>query len=102
MCVCVCVCVCGRELLSGSRTARLQQHLVNGAHPVALAASCSRAWPGEKHGCCLVLQGVPSPGVALPDLERALSREVAALADQGPTPQELERIAKVNMQLALY
>ena len=85
----------GRELLSGSRTARLPQRLVNGGKQEALAASCSRAWPGEKHGCCLVLQGVPAPSVPLDVLDRALFREAAALAEEGPTPRELQRIAKV-------
>lgn len=91
----------GRELLSGSRTSRLQQHLVDGGSRQALGASCSRAFPGEKHGNTLILQGVPATGVSLPDLERALSREAIALAEDGPSPRELERLAKVRMVICL-
>ena len=83
-----------RELLSGGRTARLQRALVDGGSQRALGVSCSRAWPGEKHGCCLVLQAVPSPGTSLDSLDSALHEQADLLAADGPTSQELRRIAK--------
>ena len=83
-----------RELLSGSRTARLQRGLVEGGGQEALGVSCSRAWPGEKHGNCLVLQAVPASNVSLEALDGALYRQVSALAEDGPTLQELQRAAK--------
>ncbi|KAK9810609.1 hypothetical protein WJX73_004170 [Symbiochloris irregularis] len=82
------------ELLSGGRTARLQRALVDGGAQQALGVSCSRAWPGEKHGCCMVLQAVPTPGTSLDSLDSALHQQVDLLAADGPTPKELRRIAK--------
>lgn len=92
---------CCRELLSGGRTARLQRALVDGGSQQALGVSCSRAWPGEKHGCCLVLQAVPSPGTSLDTLDSALHQQTALLAAEGPSAQELGRIAK-NARMDLF
>lgn len=55
------------------------------------------AWysPQSRDVTALTMYGVPGPGSSLADIEAALDSEMTKLMEEGPTPEELERIKRV-------
>ena len=87
------------DVLSGGRSSRLYKSLV--LPRLALTAGCSAAIPGDLRPCASLLSAVPSPGVDLEDVDKALTRAALALAADAPTDTELER-ARKGARAALY
>ncbi len=82
------------DLLSGSRTSRLYNQLVETGQ--AYNANAVPSYPGEKHANALVLFGQPSSGVSLQTLAQAFQKETQGLIHNGPTAKEMARIKKVK------
>ncbi|KAL4423363.1 hypothetical protein ABPG77_004294 [Micractinium sp. CCAP 211/92] len=80
------------DLLSGTRSARLYRSLVLTGK--ALAASAYASYPAEKHPTQFLVYGVPGKGSSLERLDAEMSAQVAALAGEGPTADELRRYKK--------
>jgi len=80
-------------VLDGNESARLKRRLVR-ERRIANEAGASYDAYARGPGV-LLLEGVPAEGRTLAELETAFRRELAAIADDGVTPPELER-AKIQ------
>ena len=83
-----------RDVLSGNRLSRLYARLVQ--QDRAYSAVAIPGWPGEKHASALLISAQPAAGVSLEQLDAAIRAELDELAASGPTPDELQRIKKVQ------
>jgi zinc protease len=80
-------------VLDGSDSARLKRRLVRERR---IADEASASYDAHARGPgVLMLDGVPAAGRTVAELETALRAELAAIADDGVTPRELER-AKIQ------
>ncbi|KAK9844157.1 hypothetical protein WJX81_006305 [Elliptochloris bilobata] len=82
------------DLLSGSRTARLARGLVQTGR--AFSASASSGYPADKRPCAVLLYAIPGASATLEATDAALRQQAAALAADGPSNIELERIRKAS------
>ncbi|KAL4448231.1 hypothetical protein ABPG75_005450 [Micractinium tetrahymenae] len=81
------------DLLSGTRSSRLYRSLVLTGK--ALAATAYASYPAEKHPTQFVIYGVPGKGSgSVERLDAEITAQVAALAGEGPTADELRRYKK--------
>ncbi len=76
------------ELLSGGKTSRLYRSLV---FRDRIATEVSAAQNSREIGGFFQVIATAAPGRSLEEIERAIERELAAVADSGPTPAEIER-----------
>ena len=70
-----------RDILSGSRTARLNANLVLSGQ--AYTASMVQAYPGDKHACAALLYALPVNGVSLERMRSLLGEQLDDLAERG-------------------
>jgi Predicted Zn-dependent peptidases len=79
------------EVLSGYDGARLERALTQGAQRVADSAHSAAMVTGRGPGLFL-LMGVPAQGRSAQEVEQALRAEVARIAREGVSAQELARV----------
>lgn len=78
------------DILTGNRTSRLQQKLVQTNK--ALACTSFPTYPAEKHPCQMSAYVVPSQGYDLDSLDGLLCQEIDRLMDgEGPSSREIMR-----------
>ena len=88
------------DVLDGHAASRLSKRLVREKH---LATNVSAGYGGLQRGEALfVLSGVPAQGVSLAELEQALKAEIAEIAQNGVTQEELEVIHNQNDAYDIY
>jgi zinc protease len=76
------------EVLSGGKTSRLYRALV---YEQRIATEVAASQNSRELGSFFQIVATAAPGRTLADVERAISRELAAVIDRGPTESELER-----------
>ncbi|HEY3885423.1 MAG TPA: pitrilysin family protein [Vicinamibacterales bacterium] len=76
------------EVLSSGKTSRLYRALV---YEQRIATEVAASQNSRELGSFFQIVATAAPGRRLEELERAIIREVAALADRGPTAIELQR-----------
>ncbi|HEX8179933.1 MAG TPA: pitrilysin family protein [Pyrinomonadaceae bacterium] len=77
------------DLLLEGESSRLYQQLVKGDESVVAV----QGGIGERRGpSSLYLFAIPKPGRATDEIRRAIQREIAQLAAQGPTDAEMEKL----------
>ena len=76
------------EVLSSGKTSRLYRALV---YEQRIATEVAASQNSRELGSFFQIVATAAPGRTLAEVERAISREVAALVDRGPTAAELER-----------
>ena len=76
------------DLLSSGKTSRLYRSLV---YEQRIATEVSASQNSREIGSFFQIVATAAPGRTLAELERAISREVAALVERGPTATEMER-----------
>jgi zinc protease len=76
------------ELLSSGKTSRLYRRLV---FEERIATEVSASQNSREIGGFFQIVATAAPGRTLAELERAIMGELAAVADGGPTPVEMER-----------
>jgi len=77
-------------VLDGNQSARLNKILVREQQ---IASSAGAGYDGTARGPSLfTLEGTPSEGVSVAELEAALREQIALLAREGVSPQELARV----------
>jgi zinc protease len=76
------------DLLASGKTSRLYRALV---YEQRIATEVAASQNSREAGSFFQVVATAAPGRMLAELERAISRELATLAEKGPTPGELER-----------
>ena len=76
------------EVLSSGKTSRLYRALV---YEQRIATEVAASQNSRELGSFFQVVATAAPGRRLEELERAISRELAAIVDRGPTASELER-----------
>ncbi len=76
------------EVLAGGKTSRLYRTLV---YEERIATEMAASQNSRELGGFFQVVATAAPGRTLAELERAITREVARLAEEGPTAQEMER-----------
>ncbi len=76
------------EVLAGGKTSRLYRTLV---YEERIATEMAASQNSRELGGFFQVVATAAPGRTLEELERAMTREIARLAAEGPTPLELER-----------
>ena len=76
------------EVLSSGKTSRLYRALV---YEQRIATEVAASQNSRELGSFFQIVATAAPGRTLAELERSISKEIAALVDRGPTPVELER-----------
>lgn len=87
-----------QDVLSGGRTSRLYEALVESEQ--ALAAQALSSFPGSKYPNLFVLFGLPSSDVSPEDIEEDIYAVLDEVKENGITQEELERAqtrARVNL-----
>jgi predicted Zn-dependent peptidase len=82
------------DLLTGTRSSRMQRALVQAG--TALTATSFATYPGDKRSCQWVTYAIPAPGGSLEALDTAVLDQIAALAGDGPSLDELGRVKKAT------
>ncbi len=77
------------EVLSAGKSSRMYRDLVRDRRVARSAAAF--AFPVVTGAALLVVRGVAPPGGDVPALEEALLAELRSMAEDGPSPAELER-----------
>lgn len=77
-------------VLTGGRTARLQRRLVM-EERIATGASAFTG-PGDRHPRLFLVDALPRSPHTTEEVEAAIYEEIARIAAEGPTPDELERV----------
>ncbi|EKD50151.1 MAG: hypothetical protein ACD_62C00629G0001 [uncultured bacterium] len=80
-----------QQTLCAGRTSRLYQRLVLNEKK-AVAVGCFSSFPGIRLNTLFAFYGTPVPGHTNDDLAKEIRIEVASLAAQGPTPEEMQKI----------
>uniref|UniRef100_A0A7S3EK04 Alpha-MPP n=1 Tax=Rhodosorus marinus TaxID=101924 RepID=A0A7S3EK04_9RHOD len=80
-------------VLSGGRTSRLFRSLVLDKQ-IALQASFSSGFPGDKYASLGLLFALPAPGKSLDSVRDALREQIETLKSEGVKPSELARIKR--------
>ena len=84
------------EVLSGGKTSRLYRRLV---HDRQMATEVSAMQGSRELDGWFCITVTASPGYELDEIERVIGDEVAALAETGPTAEEIDRgMAQVDAQ----
>jgi zinc protease len=87
-------------VLDGNPAARLNRDLVRKAH---VATSLDVSYDDVGRGPSLfILSAMPTSGRSAADLEQALRRELARVADDGVSPEELERVKAQAVAAHVY
>jgi zinc protease len=76
------------DLLASGKTSRLYRALV---YEQRVATEVAASQNSRELGSFFQIVATAAPGRPLADVERAIARELAAFAERGPTPAELER-----------
>ena len=76
------------ELLGSGKTSRLYRALV---YEQRIATEVAASQNSRELGSFFQIVATAAPGRMLAEVERSITRELAALAERGPTPGELER-----------
>jgi zinc protease len=76
------------EVLAGGKTSRLYRTLV---YEERIATEVSASQNSREIGGSFQVVATAAPGRTLAELERAITREIARLVADGPTPSEMER-----------
>jgi zinc protease len=76
------------DLLASGKTSRLYRALV---YEQRVATEVAASQNSRELGSFFQIVATAAPGRPLADVERAIGRELAAFAERGPTPAELER-----------
>ncbi len=76
------------DLLASGKTSRLYRALV---YEQRIATEVAASQNSRELGSFFQIVATAAPGRSLGEVERAITRELATLADRGPTPAELER-----------
>jgi zinc protease len=76
------------DLFASSKTSRLYRSLV---YEQRIATEVAASQNSREIGSFFQVVATAAPGRTLSELERAISRELAAFADRGPTASEMER-----------
>ncbi|HEX8456697.1 MAG TPA: pitrilysin family protein [Pyrinomonadaceae bacterium] len=77
------------ELLLEGESSRLYQKLVKGDESVVAV----QGGVGERRGpSSLYLFAIPKPGRSTEEIRRTINEEIARLATEGPTPEEMEKL----------
>jgi zinc protease len=76
------------EVLSSGKTSRLYRSLV---YEQRIATEVAASQNSRELGSFFQIVATAAPGRTLAEVERSISKEIAALIDRGPTPVELER-----------
>ena len=76
------------DLLASGKTSRLYRALV---YEQRIATEVAASQNSREAGSFFQVVATAAPGRTLAEVERAISRELAALADRGPTAGEMER-----------
>lgn len=77
-----------RMLLAGAKNARLTRRLV---YDEAIAAETYAFADAKRYAGDFTIGALARPGIALPQLQRAIDEELARLAAAGPSARELEQ-----------
>ena len=76
------------DVLTGGKTSRLYRTLV---YEERMATEVSASQSSREIGGFFQVVATAAPGRTLAELERAITREIAQLGQDGPTPAEMER-----------
>lgn len=76
------------DVLAGGKTSRLFRTLV---YEERIATEIAASQNSREIGGFFQVVATAAPGRTLAELERAITREIAQLTEQGPTPAEMER-----------
>ncbi|MCI4661581.1 MAG: insulinase family protein [Neomegalonema sp.] len=88
------------EILGGGTTARLQQELVLQGKLALNAGAYYRSLARDLSS--FNLYAVPRDGVSFEQIEAAIAKAMARLAEEGPSEQELERAKSVMVASTIY
>ena len=86
------------QVLGDGRTSRLEKALKDGPQPMALDIGASVV--GLHENDVFYITAIPTPGVTLAQLEAKINAEIAAIARDGVTPREMDRI-KAGMEFSV-
>lgn len=81
------------DLLAGGRYARLYARLVK-QEQIATSVNASSNFPGSKYPNLFFISAVPAPDRTTEECEKVIYEEIAKLAADGPTPEELEGVKR--------
>ena len=76
------------DLLANGKTSRLYRRLV---YEEKIATDVSAAQSSREMSSFVQMSATAAPGHSLPELERAMAEEIARLAADGPTDDEIDR-----------
>jgi predicted Zn-dependent peptidase len=87
------------DILSDGRSARLNLNVVE-KQKIAVSAWASASFPGERDPNLFALGATPKAPHTAADAEKALLDQIRLLQDNGPTPEELQKV-KNGLEAAL-
>lgn len=87
-------------ILDGGDSARLSRELIRGQQSAASASAGYNLLAA--HNSLFLLDGTPSPGTSIRELEQQLRAQIQQLREQAVTEQELERVKAQVVAAAVY
>ncbi len=89
------------NILAGKSDSRLFRKLVM-KDRTASEISAFTGYPGERHPNLLTIQAVPAPGKSYDDVEKGILEEIANIAKNGVTQDEVDRVKSSVVAEFLY
>ena len=85
-------------ILSEGRNSRFFQHLVD---EKKLALNVNASFRSRRGASLFAVSGSPRPGVNVKDLEDAIDHEIEAIKQDGPTPQEMQKVRTIFLRQSI-
>lgn len=85
-------------ILSEGRSSRFFQHLVD---EKKLALNVNADFQSRRGPSLFAVAGFPRPGVKVEDLEDAIDEEIKAIKQDGPTPQEMQKVRTIFLRQSI-
>lgn len=85
-------------VLSEGRSSRFFQHLVD---EKKLALNVNASFQSRRGASLFAVAGFPRPEVKVKDLEDAIDDEIEAIKQDGPTPQEMQKVRTVFLRQSI-
>ena len=85
-------------ILSEGRSSRFFQHLVD---EKKLALNVNADFQSRRGASLFDVAGFPRPGVKVEDLEDAIDDEIKAIKQDGPTPQEMQKVRTIFLRQSI-
>jgi zinc protease len=85
-------------ILSEGRSSRFFKHLVD---EKKLALNVNADFQSRRGPSLFAVAGFPRPGVKVEDLEDAIDEEIKAIKQDGPTPQEMQKVRTIFLRQSI-